>query len=234
MIKSRWCPVFLSRLVVFHPFGIWKRRSFLNWFRSRKYTNYSNFLQRCIMMHPCRRLLLDIYFFERKSALRWWLLRNSIVEMIKLRKDYMEFVELVWGTRQMMACNRRVGKFMPSPPPQHFRLMELCFASCRWKKRSPVCFEKNNIYGNQCFYLYTWGSPKKTAKLRTLSIFFFQNRCRVDWSCYILSGLELIESIKEEQASSTSQEIIVRLDVLSPKMCGGFFFGNRFVYTHKL
>ena len=54
------------------------------------------------MMHPCRRLLLDIYFFERKSALRWWLLRNSIVEMIKLRKDYMEFVELVWGTRQMM------------------------------------------------------------------------------------------------------------------------------------
>ena len=82
-------------------------------------------------------------------------------------------------------------------------------------------------------FIYVRVSKKNCETANTLHI-FFQNRCRVDWSCYILSGLELIESIKEEQASSTSQEIIVRLDVLSPKMCGVFFFGNRFVYTHKL
>ena len=110
------------------------------------------------------------------------------------------------------------------------------YASHHAEERKEVLFVlKKTTYTEIHVFIYILEDlQKKTAKLPTLSICFFQNRCRVDWSCYILSGLELIESIKEEQASSTSQEIIVRLDVLSPKMCGVYSFVleiGMYIYT---
>ena len=139
------------------------------------------------------------------------------------------------------SCKRRVGNSCThrSPPAERvngwgsilkhlsFRLMNYGWlASCKRYFLRSWHFVENKTVGKAMFFLYLRGLQTKSAKTLHWT----------DWSIST-AGLELIESIKEEQASSTLQEIIMRLDVLSPK-CGVDSFvldiGYRFIFVHKL
>ena len=127
---------------------------------------------------------------------------NSTVEKDQFKKRCHGICGACPMNLVMMFCKRRVGTCMHSPPPQRVNCPS-CWWNSGWHHADDIFWSPGILSKQNCRKIPPCSSGPPNRQNLQAKNFSTTKRCIGAGA----PGLELIESIKEEQASSTLQEI---------------------------